>query len=102
MCAIGRGLMSQPRLLLIDELSMGLAPLVVDALLEALVTINQQGVTLIVVEQDVHTALVYADRGYVLRQGMIVKSGGAKQLLTDPGIHIEYLGSQKGAPETLR
>ncbi|NIS60374.1 MAG: ATP-binding cassette domain-containing protein [Proteobacteria bacterium] len=95
MCAIGRGLMSRPRLLLVDELSMGLAPVVVDGLLEAMVDIRREGITLIVVEQDVHTALIYADRGYVLREGMIVKSGEAKRLLSDPSIQKDYLGYGK-------
>jgi branched-chain amino acid transport system ATP-binding protein len=92
MCAIGRALMSHPKLLLIDELSLGLAPVVVDGLLETLVAIKQEGVTLLVVEQDVNTALAYADRGYVLREGRIVKSGEAKQLLEDPSIQKDYLG----------
>ncbi len=92
MCAIGRALMSRPKLLLVDELSLGLAPVVVDGLLETLVAIKQEGVTLLVVEQDVNTALAYADRGYVLREGRIVKSGEAKQLLEDPSIQKDYLG----------
>lgn len=92
MCAIGRALMSQPKVLLVDELSLGLAPIVVEELLETMVTIKQEGVTLIVVEQDVYTALVYADRGYVLQEGKIVKSGEAKQLLSDPNIQKDYLG----------
>ncbi len=92
MCAIGRALMSRPRLLLVDELSLGLAPVVVDGILETLVTIKKEGVTLIVVEQDVYTALVYADRGYVLQEGRIVKIGGAKQLLSDSDIQKDYLG----------
>ncbi len=93
MCAIGRALMSQPTLLLVDEMSLGLAPVVVDDLLERLVAIKQEGVTLMVVEQDVDTALIYAARGYVLREGRIVKSGEAKGLLEDPDIQREYLGS---------
>jgi branched-chain amino acid transport system permease protein len=96
MCAIGRALMSRPKLLLVDELSLGLAPVVIDGLLEALVAIKQEGVTLMVVEQDVNTALVYADRGYVLREGRIVKSGAAKQLLADPTIQKDYLGTWEG------
>lgn len=100
MCALGRGLMSRPRLLLVDELSMGLAPIIVDELLEAMVDIKREGVTLIVVEQDVHAALIYADRGYVLREGMIVKSGRGKELLADPSIQKEYLGQWKKEGET--
>jgi len=92
MCAIGRALMSRPRLLLVDELSLGLAPVVVDGILETMVTIKKEGVTLIVVEQDVYTALIYADRGYVLQEGRIVKIGGAKQLLSDADIQKGYLG----------
>jgi branched-chain amino acid transport system permease protein len=93
MCAIGRALMSRPKLLLVDELSLGLAPVVVDGLLETLVAIKQEGVTLLVVEQDVNTALVYADRGYVLREGRIAKSGQAQQLLADKSIQQDYLGT---------
>lgn len=92
MCAIGRALMSQPRLLLIDELSLGLAPVVVDALLEALVIIKKEGTTLLVIEQDVQTALDYADRGYVLREGRIVTSGPAGELLANENLQKEYLG----------
>ncbi len=91
MCAIGRALMTQPRLLLVDEMSQGLAPKIVDDLLEVMLAINKEGVTLLVVEQDVHTALVYADRGYVLREGLIVKSALAKDLIADPSIKEEYL-----------
>ncbi len=95
MCAIGRALMSQPILLLVDEMSLGLAPVIVDDLLDTMVNIQQEGVTLFVVEQDVNTALIYADRGYVLREGKIVKSGEAEQLLTDPGIQKDYKGDFK-------
>jgi branched-chain amino acid transport system ATP-binding protein len=92
MCAIGRALMAGPKLLLIDELSLGLAPVTVDTLLEALVRIRAEGTTLLVVEQDVETSLSYADRGYVLRQGRIVASGPSRQLLDDPAFLREYLG----------
>ncbi|MDQ1335897.1 MAG: branched-chain amino acid transport system permease protein [Thermodesulfobacteriota bacterium] len=93
MCAIGRALMCQPNLLLVDEMSLGLAPVVIDALLEALVTIRkEEGMTLMVVEQDVYAALVYADRGYILREGRIVKSGNSNYLLQDPSIQKDYLG----------
>ena len=92
MCAIGRALMSLPLLLLVDEMSLGLGPVVVDGLLETMVAVREEGMTLIVVEQDVNTALVYADRGCVLREGKIVKRGKAKDLLQDPGIQEEYLG----------
>ena len=92
MCAIGRALMTQPRLLLVDEMSQGLAPKIVDDLLEVMLAINREGVTLLVVEQDVHTALIYADRGYVLREGLVVKSAQAQDLIADPSIRKEYLG----------
>ena len=92
MCAIGRSLMSGPRLLLVDELSLGLAPVVVEGLLEALVTIRAEGTSLLVVEQDVETSLEYADRGYVLRQGRIVGSGPSASLLADESLQREYLG----------
>jgi branched-chain amino acid transport system ATP-binding protein len=93
MCAIARALMSEPRLLIIDELSLGLAPVIVDDLLETLVDIRSTGTTLLVVEQDVETALSYADRAYVLRQGRVVRRGtGQEVLLHDPGLRREYLG----------
>jgi len=92
MCAIGRGLMSRPRLLLIDELSLGLAPLVVDHLLELITQINQEGTTVLLVEQDVQVALEHAHRGYVLETGRIVQTGPAAELLDDPRIRQAYLG----------
>ncbi|MCA1581348.1 MAG: ATP-binding cassette domain-containing protein [Acidobacteria bacterium] len=92
MCAIGRGLMARPRLLLIDELSLGLAPLVVDRLLELISHINQQGTTVLLVEQDVQVALEHAHRGYVLETGRIVQSSPAAELLEDPRIRQAYLG----------
>ncbi len=92
MCAIGRGLMAAPRLLLIDELSLGLAPVAVDALLEALEEIRQQGTTLLVVEQDVQTALTLADRAYVVETGRVVMHGPARDLLADARVRQAYLG----------
>lgn len=93
MCSIGRALMSRPKLLLIDELSLGLAPVVVDGLMETLLSIKKSGVTLVVVEQDVYGALMYADRGYVLQEGRVVQSGESKKLITDPVIQKGYLGA---------
>jgi branched-chain amino acid transport system ATP-binding protein len=92
MCAIGRGLMSRPRLLLIDELSLGLAPLVVDHLLDLISQINQKGTTVLLVEQDVQVALEHAHRGYVLETGRIVQASSASELLDDPRIRQAYLG----------
>jgi ABC-type branched-subunit amino acid transport system ATPase component len=92
MCAIGRGLMSHPRLLMIDELSLGLAPLVVDSLLTLIDAINRQGTTVLLVEQDVQVALEHADRAYVLETGRIVKTGPAAELSDDPAIKQAYLG----------
>ena len=92
MCAIGRGLMSRPRLLLIDELSLGLAPLVVDHLLDLISQINQKGTTVLLVEQDVQVALEHAHRGYVLETGRIVQASPAAELLEDPRIRQAYLG----------
>ena len=92
MCAIGRGLMSRPRLLLIDELSLGLAPMVVDSLLDLISQINRKGTTVLLVEQDVQVALEHAHRGYVLETGRIVQSSPAAELLEDPRIRQAYLG----------
>ena len=92
MCAIGRGLMARPRMLLIDELSLGLAPLVVDQLLGLLAEIRRAGTTVLLVEQDVQVALEHADRGYVLETGRIVQSGRASDILEDPRIRQAYLG----------
>jgi branched-chain amino acid transport system ATP-binding protein len=92
MCAIGRGLMGRPKLLLIDELSLGLAPVIVDNLLELISRINQEGTTVLLVEQDVQVALEHAHRGYVLETGRIVQSSPARDLLRDPRIRQAYLG----------
>ncbi|HEY3231936.1 MAG TPA: ABC transporter ATP-binding protein [Roseiflexaceae bacterium] len=92
MCAIGRGLMSQPRLLMIDELSLGLAPLVVDNLLNLISEINRRGTPVLLVEQDVQVALEHAHRGYILETGRIVKVEAAADLLDDPQIRQSYLG----------
>jgi len=92
MCAIGRGLMSRPRLLMIDELSLGLAPLVVDTLLNLISEINRQGTTVLLVEQDVQVALEHAHRGYVIETGRVVRSAAAAELLDDPAVKQAYLG----------
>ena len=93
MCAIGRALMTRPKLLLIDELSLGLAPLLVEHLLDAIGKIYERwGTSILIVEQDVQTALEYAGRGYVLETGRIVLSGLSSELLVDPRIKQSYLG----------
>jgi branched-chain amino acid transport system ATP-binding protein len=92
MCAIGRGLMASPRLLLIDELSLGLAPKVVDELIEALRKVNAEGTSLLVVEQDVATALEFADHAYVIDQGRTVAGGAAAAVALDPAVRAAYLG----------
>ncbi|WP_420133370.1 ABC transporter ATP-binding protein [Rhodopseudomonas sp.] len=92
MCAIGRGLMAAPKLLLIDELSLGLSPLVVDELIAALRRVNADGTSLLVVEQDVATALEFADRAYVIDQGRTIAAGPAAVVAKDPSIRAAYLG----------
>ncbi|HVA26111.1 MAG TPA: ABC transporter ATP-binding protein [Chloroflexota bacterium] len=92
MCAIGRALMSRPKLLLIDEPSLGLAPVVVDDLLDVLRKIHDQGTTVLMVEQDIQTALEEADRGYVLETGHITLTGPAAELLANQDIKKAYLG----------
>jgi branched-chain amino acid transport system ATP-binding protein len=92
MCAIGRGLMARPRLLLIDELSLGLAPRVVELLSASLREINGTGVAILVVEQDVINALELADRAYVLDRGRVTASGEASALASDPRIREAYMG----------
>jgi branched-chain amino acid transport system ATP-binding protein len=92
MVAIGRGLMARPRLLMIDELSLGLAPKVVERLIEVAREIHRAGTALLLVEQDVLVALESADRGYVLENGRVVMSGAAALLRDDPGVRKAYLG----------
>jgi len=93
MCAIARGLMSAPKMLLIDELSLGLAPAVVDQLCDTLRTLNRAGLTLLVVEQDVAIALDLARHAFVMDTGRIVSSGEASALANDPAIREAYLGA---------
>jgi branched-chain amino acid transport system ATP-binding protein len=92
MLAIGRALMARPRLLMLDEPSLGLAPLVVSELFQIIRTVNEEGVTVLVVEQNVHQALTIADHGYVLETGRVVTAGTARALLDDPVIKEAYLG----------
>ena len=92
MAAIGRGLMGKPRLFLIDEMSLGLAPLIVDDLIEVVTSINRQGTTVLLVEQDVQLALENSDYAYVLDTGRMVREGPSSELLQDPEIKNIYLG----------
>jgi branched-chain amino acid transport system ATP-binding protein len=92
MLSIGRGLMSRPRLLLLDEPSLGLAPKLVRLVFDTIKTINDQGTTILLVEQNAYAALQIADRGYVLENGRIVLSGLAKDLTSDEKVKKAYLG----------
>jgi branched-chain amino acid transport system ATP-binding protein len=92
MCAIGRGLMSAPQLLMIDELSLGLSPLLVEQLVAALRSLNAEGVSILLVEQDVTTALDLCHHAFVMDMGRIVRSGQGAELLADPIIRDAYLG----------
>jgi branched-chain amino acid transport system ATP-binding protein len=92
MLAIGRALMSEPRLLLLDEPSMGLAPIVVDSILDAIDTLCANGTTILLVEQNAGAALGIADRGYVIETGQIVLDGTGESLLDDPRVQSAYLG----------
>ncbi|MGE3126810.1 MAG: ABC transporter ATP-binding protein [Fimbriimonadaceae bacterium] len=92
MLAMSRALMSRPRLLLLDEPSMGLAPNLVTEIFEMVVELNKQGVTVLLVEQNAHRALEIADRGYVLETGVVVLEGAGPDLLVDPKVKEAYLG----------
>lgn len=92
MLAIGRGLMSRPRLLLLDEPSLGLAPKLVELVFETIQTINRQGTTILLVEQNAYAALQIANRGYVLENGELVLSGVARELASDEKVKKAYLG----------
>ena len=90
--AIARALMSRPKVLLIDEMSLGLAPVLVDQLLEIIKTIHASGVSIVIVEQDVQTALEISSRGYVLETGRFTLAGPSAELLDDPKVRKAYLG----------
>lgn len=92
MLAVGRALMSRPKLLLIDELSMGLAPILVESLFEALVGINKSGTTILLVEQDAAAALGFANRAYAIETGTVALTGNASDLLKDDRVRSIYLG----------
>jgi branched-chain amino acid transport system ATP-binding protein len=92
MLAMGRALMSRPRVLLLDEPSMGLSPIMVDKIFEVVREVHAQGVTVLLVEQNASRALQIADRAYVMESGLITMSGEARQLLSDPKVRAAYLG----------
>lgn len=92
MLAMGRGLMAQPKLLLLDEPSMGLAPILVDEIFEIIQKINKAGTTILLVEQNAFKALSISNRAYVLETGSITKDGDAKELGKDPAVKEAYLG----------
>jgi branched-chain amino acid transport system ATP-binding protein len=92
MLAMGRALMSRPRVLLLDEPSMGLSPIMVDKIFEVIKDVYAQGVTVLLVEQNASRALQLADRGYVMESGLITMDGDAKELLRDPRVRAAYLG----------
>ena len=92
MLAMGRALMSRPKLLLLDEPSMGLSPIMVDKIFEVVREVYDQGVTILLVEQNAARALQIADRGYVMESGVITMSGQAKAMLDDPKVRAAYLG----------
>ena len=92
MCAIGRGIMAKPKLLLIDELSLGLSPRAVELLAQSLVSINRKGVSILLVEQDVVTAFELAHRAYVVESGRVRMSGATSDLMKDPSVKAAYLG----------
>ncbi|WP_457606449.1 ABC transporter ATP-binding protein [Nitratifractor sp.] len=92
MVAVGRALMSRPRLLLLDEPSMGLAPVVVEEIFDAIIRLRESGTTIFLVEQNAHLALSHSDRTYVLENGRIVREGPSAELLDDESIKEAYLG----------
>ena len=93
MLAMGRAMMSRPRLLLLDEPSMGLAPLMVQKVFETVLAISREGVTILLIEQNAKLALEVSHRGYVMESGEITLSGDAKSLLHDPKVRAAYLGA---------
>jgi branched-chain amino acid transport system ATP-binding protein len=93
MVAIARGLMARPRLLILDEPSLGLAPIIVREMFEIIQTINREGISVLLVEQNVHQSLNLADRAYVLENGRVVLEGGGRDLLNDERVREAYLGA---------
>jgi branched-chain amino acid transport system ATP-binding protein len=94
MLAVGRALMSRPRLLMLDEPSLGLAPMLVTTLFEVVAQIRKTGITILLVEQNAKQALKLADRAYVLENGVVVLDGAAEDLADDPRVRRAYLGTE--------
>jgi branched-chain amino acid transport system ATP-binding protein len=92
MLAMGRAMMADPKVLLLDEPSMGLAPVLVDSIFETIVDLNKAGTTILLVEQNARMALQVADRGYVIETGTIALRGSAEQLRADESVQKAYLG----------
>ena len=99
MLALGRALMALPRLLLLDEPSLGLAPRVVESIMSILSDLHREGMSVLIVEQNVHTVLALAQRAYILESGRIVGEGDAKKLLDDDHVRAAYLGHWHVATE---
>ncbi len=97
MLAMARALMSRPKLLLLDEPSMGLSPLMVEKIFEVVREVAAQGVTILLVEQNARLALEAADRGYVMESGLVIMSGAAREMLDDPRVRAAYLGEENAA-----
>ena len=94
MLAIGRAMMSLPTILMLDEPSLGLSPILVKTMFDLVASLNKQGVTMLLVEQNVRQALKIANRAYVLKNGRIVMSGGGEELLADPEVQKAYIGER--------
>ena len=97
MLAMGRAMMSRPRLLLLDEPSMGLAPLMVEKIFDLIRTISSEGVTILLIEQNARLALELSSRGYVMESGHVILQGPSSQLLNDPKVRAAYLGEEEAA-----
>ncbi len=97
MLAISRGLMARPRLLLLDEPSLGLAPLLVQTIFEIIIELHSEGLTILLVEQNAHQALTVSSYGYVMESGKMVLEGSAKQLMADQAVIDSYLGQVQPA-----
>jgi len=97
MLALARALMAEPRLLILDEPSMGLAPMMVEKIFEMVAEVARRGVTIFLIEQNARLALKVASRGYVMESGTIALSGAAEALLADPRVRAAYLGEEAGA-----